>query len=143
PGRGPDLLSVDHPVIAIPNRAGPQRRKVRSRLRLAVAHAMHGLAAQNFRQVFLLLLCRAEHHERVGLDRRPDARGFAPFHGLDESDLLQRSPRLTAELSRPAQTNPPGAADVAGKFGIELALSERLRVEGSFPGPRPVLRKPE
>ena len=78
--------------------------EIGARLGLAVAHAVHGFAAQNFRQEFLLLLRRAEHHQRVGLDRRP-AICAAPrrmLHGLHERDLLERRARLWPPKALPA-----------------------------------------
>ena len=111
-------------------------------MRFAVAHAVHGFAAQNFRQVFLLLLRRAEHHQRVGLDRCARARRFAPLHGLDESDLLKRRARLTAKGLRPAQADPSCLAHITREFRIELALGKRLRIEGRLALARPVLFQP-
>ena len=122
PGRRPDLLPVDDPLIAVAYRAGAQRREIGARLRLAVAHAVHGFAAQDLGQVFPLLLRRAEHHQRIGLDRGTDPRRFAPLHGFHEGDLLQRRARLPAELLRPSQADPAGLADIPRKFRIELPL---------------------
>ena len=100
PGRGPDLLAVDDPAIAVAHCAGAQRREIGTGLGFAVTHAVHGFAAQDFGQVFLLLLRRAEHHQRVGLDRRTDPRRLAALHRLDEGDLFQRRACLAAELLR-------------------------------------------
>ena len=96
---------------------------------LAVTHAMHGLATKDFRQVFLLLRRRAEHHQRVGLDRRADPRRLAALHRLHEGDLLERRSRLATEVARPAQADPAGLADIAREVSVELALGERPGVE--------------
>ncbi len=87
-------------VIALGPRA--QGGEVGARLRLAVAHAMHGFAAEDFREIFLLLRRRAEHHQRVRLDRCANPRRFRTLHGFDEGDLLQCRAHLAAEFPGPA-----------------------------------------
>ena len=129
PGRGPDLLAIDDPVIAVLHRAGAQRGEVGAGLWFAVTHAVHGLATKDLRQVFLLLLRCAEHHQCVGLDRRADPRRLAPLHRLHERDLFQRRTRLAAEVFRPAEADPSGCADIARKVRVELPLGERPIVE--------------
>ena len=85
-------------MVAVAYRAGAQRREVGAGLGLAVAHAVHGLATQDLGQILPLLLRRAEHHQRVGLDRGTDPRRLAALHHLHEGDLLDRRARLAAEL---------------------------------------------
>src|ERR1700759_3553286 len=111
-------------------------------MRFAITHSVHGLAAQNFRQVLPLLRQGAEHHQGVGLDRGSDPWGLVLLHRLHESDLLQRCSCLATELLRPTETNPSGATDVEGKFSIELALRERPGIEAGLSISSPVLRKP-
>ena len=122
PGRGPDFLTVNHPGIAVTHGTHPHSRQVGAGLGLAVPHAVHGLAAQNFWQIFPLLLRRAEHHQRIGLDRGTDAWRLAPLHGLDEGNLLQRGPRLAAKLLWPSEPDPARLANITREFGIEFAL---------------------
>ena len=141
-GGGPDLLPGDHPLVAVADRAGAQRRQVGAGLGLAVAHAVHRLAAQDLGQVALLLLGRAEHHQRVRLDRGADARRLGALHHLDEGDLLERRARLAAELARPAEAEPAGLAEVAGEGRVELAVVEVLAVERRLALAAPVLLQP-
>src|SRR6516164_10354442 len=103
---------------------------------------MHGLAAQDFRQISFLLRLRSEHHQRVGLDCGTDARRFGTLHGFHEGDLFQRRTRLAAESFRPAEAYPAGLANITRKFGIELALGKWLRLKSSLALAGPVLLQP-
>src|SRR5207245_447643 len=111
-------------------------------LGFAVAHAVHGLATQDFRQIFLLLRRRAEHHQGVGLDRRADPRRLTLLHRLHECDLFQRRTRLPAELLGPTEADPSSLADIAREVGVELTLFKWLFVEPGLPVARPVLIEP-
>src|SRR5260221_10421917 len=75
-----------------PSRVALVRRAARSEPAWGslLTHAMHGLSSEYFRQVFPLLVRRAEHYQRVGLDRGSDPRRLSPPHGFDEGKLLLR-----------------------------------------------------
>ena len=106
--RGPDLLAVDHPLVADAHRARAQRREVGAGVRLAVADRERVFAAPDARQVAALLLLAAEVQ-----DRRPDrgvgevAVGHAPvLHLLDEQELVEQVAPLPALLDGPAHARP-------------------------------------
>ena len=60
----PDLLAVDHEVVAVPDSFRLQRGEVRAGLGLGVERAPDVLAAGDAWQVALLLLVRAVEHDR-------------------------------------------------------------------------------
>ena len=82
--RRPDLLPVDHIVVAVANRARLEAGEVRAGAGLRVALAPPGLVPDDAAQILLLLLRCAE-----GVDHRPR-------HGRAERD--QRRCARTAEL---------------------------------------------
>ena len=60
----PDLAAVDHPLIAVADRARLQRCQVRPRTRLRVQRAPLVDATHDVRQILRLLLVRPEQHDR-------------------------------------------------------------------------------
>ena len=111
-GRGPDLLAVDNPLVAVEHGAGAQRREVAAGVGLAVAHAVHRLTALDFRQVARALFRCAVHQQRIGLHRSTGARRFGAFHHFDETELLARRAVLSAVFRWPAHADPAGLAEI-------------------------------
>ena len=70
--RAPDLLAVEHVVVAVALGARPQRREVGARARLGEALAPHLLAAQDLREVLRLLLVGAFLDQRRARVQRAD-----------------------------------------------------------------------
>jgi len=65
PVRDPHLRPVDHPLVAVLLRACGDRGHVRARLRLRDGRAHHRVAGGHLGQDALLLLVRAELHQRL------------------------------------------------------------------------------
>ena len=61
---GPDLLTVDHEVVAVPDGARLQRREIGAGAGFAVALAPLHLARRDAVEVLLLLLVAAVDHDR-------------------------------------------------------------------------------
>ena len=109
--RGPDLLAVDHEVVAVARRARLNRGQVRPGSRLGVALAPLGFATHHGRQMLLLLLLGTVHEDRrpdVGhaLDRRAHLREY-----LTQDELLDRRHLAAAVLLRPGGGDPPLVED--------------------------------
>ena len=62
---GPDLLAVDHPLVAVEHRARPREARSEPAFGSRVALAPDVLAAEDARQEVPLLLLRAPVHQRV------------------------------------------------------------------------------
>ena len=108
--RGPHLLPVDDEVVAAVLGAGAEAREVRARARLRVALAPDVVAAQDARQVALLLRLGAPLDE--GRARHADA-GVAGEHGrarpealLVVDDLLHQGGAAPAVLLGPRDPDP-------------------------------------
>jgi hypothetical protein len=106
----PDLLSVEHPAVALAHGARAQPGEIASGVGLAEELAPDHLAARHLAQVAALLRLRAvgedrgpEHAvaDRVEARRRVEARLF-----LIPDHLLHAAEVLAAELLRPAETCP-------------------------------------
>ena len=126
--RGPDLLAVHHPEVAVEHGARAQRGEVAARARLAVALAPLDLAEQRVAHEELLLLLgavldqRRHEHARPLPDHLAGRLGAAELLGDDRR--LQRIGRLLA------------AAVAARDVAVEVAALDRLEAErgGAFVG---------
>ncbi len=140
--RGPDLLAVDHPAVAVADRPGAERREVGARTGLAVPHAVDDLAVGDLRQAALLLLQRAVDHPRSRLDRRSGARRVGAGQFLHQRQQFVRRAFEPAELLRPGQRQPAGRAQSAGEAVIVLAMGSGFGFVGGPSLRRPVLGEP-
>src|ERR1700738_3723177 len=137
--RGPDLLAVDDPVVALLLRAGAQARDVGAAGRLRKQLAPDLLAGGKLRQIMAFVLLAAErHHGRTAhaladLERlrqlAVDALFLLPDH------LFDRGGAAAAIFLRPVQAGPaafgllllPGLADVDDLFLLQPKAAERGR----------------
>ena len=106
---GPDLLAVDHILVAVAAGAGAQAGQVHAGLGLGVALGPVVLARQRRREPALLLFGAAVlHQHRPHLDHAVLAiESCAPaLVLLGEDDLLQRAQAHAAVLHGPAGRNP-------------------------------------
>ena len=107
--RGPDLLPVDHPLVAVAHRPRLERREVGAGARLRVALCPYDLAREDARQEALLLLVRAVHDQRRAEQREAvpaDLRRAGTRALLGEDELLHRGEPGAAVLPRPMRGEP-------------------------------------
>ena len=145
--RGPDLLAVDHVVIAVAQRAALQRRQVAARSRLGVAGAPLVLAVEDVGDEALLLGLAAVLDQRRADPREPhearaERRRSALGHLLLQDHLLhdacrrRRRPRA-AKRSRPSASRAPCAARRAcpctGRFSSRNARTSSRNASSSGP----------
>ena len=108
--RGPDLLPLDHVVVAVAHRPRLQRGEVAARLRLAEPLAVPGRARGHLRQQPRLLLVRPVHQHRRPRDadrEQPPPRGRAmPRQLLVQHHLLERRRPHPPVLPRPRRGQP-------------------------------------
>ena len=108
-GRRPDLLAVDHPLVAVEHGPTAEVAEVAAGGRLAVALAPQVLARQHAGQVVTLLLVGAPAQHRVAEHRDAEAvvraaRGCAGAGELlGHHHALERGEPGTADLLRPAE----------------------------------------
>src|SRR5690606_12920505 len=126
---GPDFLTVYHPLTVLQNRAGLQRSQIRSSLRLAIAHPVHGLPAKNFRKVFCLLPGRAKHNQRIRLNTCAYPWRIYPFEFFQQRELLMHRSTLPPQMLGPGKPDPAGCAKSLRKLRVELPLFKTLLVE--------------
>ena len=124
--RGPHLLAVDHPLVALAGGLGLQRRQVGARAGLGVADREVQVAGEDLREEELLLLVGAVAH-----DRRPDRveRQVGDRHpghgrGVGEDQLLDHRARLAAVLLGPADAQPAVGPDLPDHFLVDPGLAE-------------------
>ena len=130
-GRGPDLLPVEHPLVAV--EFGPQSdvAEIGAGVRLGVPLTPCVVTGEQTGQEVLLLLVGAPHEERVAehLDAecvvRPTGRDARPRELLGEDDLLGGAQAATAVLDRPAGSQEvrfvEGVAPRSDEFGEPVA----------------------
>ena len=125
PAAGPDLLPVDHEIIAVLHRPGLHRRHVGAGLRLGVEGTPDILAIQNPGNEMLLVLfgAKGQHRRRdpahpMDIER---ARRTVLGQFLVENHLLHDGATLTAVLLGPGNAQKTG--------GIELAVPPDAEVE--------------
>ena len=124
--RGPHLLAVDHPLVALQPRPGLQAGEVGARTRLRVADREVHLALEDLRQDLGLLRVGAEAHDR-GPDRVERQVGDRhPGDGrlVGEDELVHHRPVLAAVLLRPADAQPAVVADLLDDFLVDRRVPE-------------------
>ena len=145
--RAPDLLAVEHVVVAVALGARAQRREVGARARLGEALAPHLVAAQDLRQVRGLLRVAALFDERrarvqradeVHADVRARGRGPSPRRRSAARSATRRARRTPSGQCRPGVA---GVEQAALPVGVPLAalvpgVARRLRRERGQLAPR-------
>ena len=126
---GPDLLAVDHPVVAIADRLGLQRGEVAAGVRFAHADAPRGLAGQDLRQELGLLVGAAVGDQRrthlaVGEPHAGD-RGAGLDQLLADDQPLDRRAAAATELGRPGHPDPAVGGQLAGEL-LRVAVDPRV-----------------
>ena len=130
--RAPDLLAVEHVVVAVAGGAGAQRREVGAGSRLGEALAPHLVAPEDAGQVGgLLLRCALGDQRRARVQRAdevdPDVRRPCPRRLLEEDELLGRRRAPAAVLTRPRQARVAGVEEPALPVGVpDPALGPRV-----------------
>ncbi|KTE30256.1 hypothetical protein ATE75_04335 [Sphingopyxis sp. H080] len=138
---GPDLLSLDHPFVALPPRAGADIGEIRAGTGLRIALAPDFLAACDRGQEARLLLVGAEGEDRrageFDADMVEPGRGARARIFLGEDDLLGERGIAAAIGLGPADAAPARFAQpalpVAAAFGHFGQAGEPAHVgEGAF-----------
>ncbi len=106
----PDLLAVDHEVVAVAHRAGGERRQVGAGVGLGHADAPRRLARQDAREELGLLIRRAvvdqgRAHLAVGEPHRRD-RGTGGDQLLADDQPVDGRLAAATELDRPGHADP-------------------------------------
>ena len=106
--RREDLRAVDHPLVAVTHGLGAQRREIGPGIGLGVADCEVDLAGEDLREVFGLLLVRAECHDRRtdGVQGDEWKRGAGPLNLVEKDELIRRRTPLAAVLLGPTDTEP-------------------------------------
>ncbi len=146
----PDLLAVDDVLVAVPHRAGAQRREVRAGLGFREALAPHVLAPQDAREVERALFVgsfrdegRARVHHAHEVDA--DVRGVGPRVLLQVHELLAHRKAPASERLRPVQARVARLRELALPRGVvgaargPVARRWRRTVPGNLdcePGPQ-------
>ena len=112
---GKPLLTVDHPVVAVPGRGGDELSRVGATLRFGHRIARGDLAAEQRLQVAGLLLVGAEHRQNLGVAR---IRRLATEH--------RRRPAGTAE-------------DLVEQRELDLAEALATELRAQMRGPQPLI----
>ena len=100
--RGPHLLAVEDPLVAVPDRPGLQRGQVRSRRRLAEQLAAHDVAPPHLAQVGLLHLVGGMGQDRRGHHAEADA-----VDRQRRRPVVRRPPGPRSAGSRRCRPRPP------------------------------------
>ena len=124
--RAPDLLAVEHVVVAVALGPGPQRREIGAGARLGEALAPHLVAAQDLRQVVGLLRVAALFDQRRARVQRADevdadVRRAGARRLFVEDQLLGRRRAAAAVLRRPVQARVAGVEQAPLPIGVPLA----------------------
>src|SRR5207247_5639959 len=108
--RGPHLLAVHDPLIAVAHPAGAEAGEIGTRARLREQLAPHVLALQHRSEKTLLLLLGAPRDDRRArhrdADREHARRDVEARLLLVEDPLLPPRAAASAELLRPRDTGP-------------------------------------
>ena len=125
---GEQLLSVDHPAVAVPDRSGSQRGQVGAGIGFRVADREVHLAGQDPPQEEVLLLVGAEPP-----DGRPDGVGGQEWDGtagslglVEEDVLLDGGEAPAAVLDRPSDPQPAVGPDLSDE-GLVVVVLGKLR----------------
>src|SRR5262249_58396839 len=106
--RGPGLLAVEPPAVAVLRRLELHRRRVGAGVGLAVAHGEVDLVAQDLREELLLHLLAAVAQDRLAddADALADLRAAAAGQRLVEEVLVDAVTLLAAPLLGPPDSQP-------------------------------------
>ena len=117
---GPELLAVDHVLVAVEIRARGERGEVGAGARLAVADAEVDLAGEDLRQEERLLLlaavARDRRADRVGGEHRH--RRAAAHRFVEEDELLDLGAALPAVLRGPSDPEPAVGAHLTHDLAV-------------------------
>src|SRR5439155_8380146 len=132
---GPNLLAIDHPVVAVADGARLERSQVGAGAGLAEALTPGHFAAQDLRQVLRLLLIRAmddqrraDHAHAHAADLRSTGLGELLVH----DELLHRAQAGAAVLLGPGRRDPA----TPGQAPPPLAHRSTLELEARTAGAR-------
>jgi hypothetical protein len=131
--RGPDLLSVDHELVALAHRPGAQRGEVAAGVGLAVALAPDLVAGEDAGEVSALLLRGAVDHQGGAEQAHPQSVDPVGRAGEDvllvEDRLLHHRGAAAAVLPRPGDGAQAGVEEGALPAAVALeGLAARLPV---------------
>ena len=141
----PDLLPVDHPLVAVPPGRARERRQVGAGVRLGHADAPGRLTGEDPRQERRLLRRCAVGDQRrahlaIGEPHRRD-RGTRRDHLLGHDQPVDRRPPASSELGRPGHPDPSDRPELTGELlrepvdpGVVLPPVPRHRGLGHPPG---------
>ena len=139
PQRGPDLLAVDHELVAVQRRAGAQRREVGTRFRLRHAltpdvvgadHAGEQLALLGIGAVLHDRRCDVVHPDHIERHRRSGVNRL-----LGVSELFEHAGPAAAVLLRPGHRAPARVGHVASHARSSSKVPGRGRVGDRRPPP--------
>ena len=134
---GPDLLPVDHPVVAILDGPRLQGGQVGPGIGLRVTLAPDLLGGEDLRRIAPLLFLRAAGNDRRSGHPDPedvqDRRRLREGHLLLEDHLLDERQALTSRLLRPGEADEPAIVEPALPVAEEL-VRLRTRDLGAAPG---------
>lgn len=121
---GVDLVAVNDPLVAVEDRLRPERGQVGAGSRLGVADGPDLFAAQDARQVAVLLRLRAERHQGQThrVDRHERERRTGPLHLGEQDQLLERTGPATAVLLGEAEAEPAVRAELADQHAPQLGV---------------------
>ena len=120
---GPQLVAIDHEVVAFQAGGGLQRGEVGAGAGFGVADREQDLAGGDALQELRLLLVGAELHQRRadGADGHEGQRRPGDVGLFKEDQLLGGRVALAAVLLRPAEGQPAVAADLADGVAVQVA----------------------
>ena len=145
--RGPHLLAVDDPLVAVEHRGGLQAGEVGTRVRLGEPLAPARRAAEDARQELLLLLLAAPLQQRRTDERVAEEvaahRRLGVGELLGEHDALHRGEALAAVLGRPGGADPAALEQLLRPLVVELLALGVGHLEALVEPPvRQVLHQP-
>ncbi len=133
--RGPRLLAVDDPVVAVLDRGGAQPGQVGAGVGLGEALAPPDVEVGGLRQELLLLLLGAElrddRADHAGVERQR-RRHAGPLHLLVPDVALELGPVLAAPLDRPVRHGEAGLVEDAHALAI-VVRAELAAVANGVP----------
>ena len=117
PEAGPDLLTVDHPLVTVTHRRGLHVGEVGAGVGLAETLTPVLVGAEDRREEAVLLLIGAEHHQGRAEQLLAEEPGAARTAGagvlLVEDHLLRQRQIAAAVLLRPADPHPAARGQLA------------------------------
>ena len=146
--RGPHLLAVDDPLVAVDDGRGLERREIGTRIGFAEPLTPRDLTLQDLRKEVLLLILGSPL-QNGGTDERvteevSTQRSAGTVELLVGDHVLHHRKALAAILLRPRSADPSAAAELLGPGGVEVATLLGSQVEAGFePARRQVLLEPD